>query len=122
MQILKFSRSDFDYEIKKILKIVDLEGKEFYFPNQLSAGEQQRAAIARAVAGNRSIILADEPTGNLDPENSWKIMQIFSKLKDKRTIVIATHNTDIVNSFQQRVIKLDKGKIISDKIGGSYSL
>ncbi|GIW63802.1 MAG: cell division ATP-binding protein FtsE [Patescibacteria group bacterium] len=122
LQILKFPRSEFDYEIKKVLKIVDLEGKELYFPNQLSAGEQQRAAIARAVAGNRPILLADEPTGNLDPENSWKIMQIFSKLKAKRTIVIATHNTDIVNSFQQRVIRLDQGKIISDKVGGNYSL
>ena len=75
------------------------------FPVQLSAGELQRVAIARAVIGNRDIIIADEPTGNLDPKTSWDIMKIFKKLEGKRTIIIATHNTDIVNSFQKRVLQ-----------------
>jgi len=79
-------------------------------------------AIARAVIGDRNIILADEPTGNLDPKTSWDIMKIFKKLEGKRTIIIATHNTDIVNSFQKRVLVLKEGKIIKDLRKGGYEL
>ena len=92
------------------------------FPLQLSAGELQRVAIARAIIGDRNIILADEPTGNLDPKTSWDIMKIFKKLEGKRTIIIATHNTDIVNSFQKRVLVIKEGKIIKDLRKGGYEL
>jgi len=92
-------------EVRRVLELVGLDKKGMVFPLQLSAGELQRVAIARAVIGDRNIILADEPTGNLDPKTSWDIMKIFKKLERKRTIIIATHNTDIVNSFQRRLEK-----------------
>jgi cell division transport system ATP-binding protein len=109
-------------EVKRVLTLVGLDKKESVFPLQLSAGELQRVAIARAVIGDRNIILADEPTGNLDPKTSWDIMKIFKKLEGKRTILIATHNTDIVNSFQKRVLVLKEGKIIKDLRKGGYEL
>ena len=92
------------------------------FPIQLSAGELQRVAIARAIVGDRNIILADEPTGNLDPKTTWEIMKIFKKLEGNKTILIATHNVDIVNSFKKRVITVTDGKIIKDKREGKYEL
>jgi len=109
-------------EVKRVLELVGLTKKEKVFPLQLSAGELQRVAIARAVIGDRNIIMADEPTGNLDPKTSWDIMKIFKKLEGKRTIIIATHNTDIVNSFQKRVLVLKEGKIIKDLRKGGYEL
>ncbi len=109
-------------EVKRVLELVGLAKKGMVFPMQLSAGELQRVAIARAVIGDRNIILADEPTGNLDPKTSWDIMKIFKKLEGKRTIIIATHNTDIVNSFQKRVLVLREGKIIKDLRKGGYEL
>ncbi|MDO8741866.1 MAG: ATP-binding cassette domain-containing protein [Candidatus Roizmanbacteria bacterium] len=109
-------------EVKRVLALVGLDEKERVFPLQLSAGELQRVAIARAIIGDRNIILADEPTGNLDPKTSWDIMKIFKKLEGKRTIIIATHNTDIVNSFQKRVLALKEGKIIKDLRKGGYDL
>ncbi|MEK7634199.1 MAG: ATP-binding cassette domain-containing protein [Patescibacteria group bacterium] len=109
-------------EVRRVLELVGLSKKEKVFPLQLSAGELQRVAIARAVIGDRNIILADEPTGNLDPKTSWDIMKIFKKLEGKRTIIFATHNTDIVNSFQKRVLVLKEGKIIKDLKKGGYEL
>ena len=109
-------------EVRRVLELVGLSKKERVFPLQLSAGELQRVAIARAVIGDRNIIFADEPTGNLDPKTSWDIMKIFKKLEGKRTIIIATHNTDIVNSFQKRVLVLKEGKIIKDLRKGGYDL
>lgn len=109
-------------EVKRVLELVGLAKKEVVFPLQLSAGELQRVAIARAIIGDRNIVLADEPTGNLDPKTSWDIMKIFKKLEGKRTIIIATHNTDIVNSFQKRVLVVKEGKIIKDLRKGGYEL
>ena len=109
-------------EVQRVLSLVGLDEKEKVFPLQLSAVELQRVAIARAVIGDRNIILADEPTGNLDPKTSWDIMKIFKKLEGKRTIVIATHNTDIVNSFQKRVLVLKEGKIVKNLRKGGYEL
>jgi len=109
-------------KVKEALQLVGLSKQEEVFPVQLSAGELQRVAIARAVVGERKIILADEPTGNLDPKTAWEIMRVFKKLEGQRTIVIATHNTDIVNSFKKRVIALKEGKIIKDQRKGGYEL
>lgn len=109
-------------QVRQALELVGLSKKELLFPLQLSAGELQRVAIARAVIGDRNIILADEPTGNLDPKTSWDIMKIFKKLEGKRTIIIATHNTDIVNSFQKRVLVLKEGKVVKDLRKGGYDL
>ncbi len=101
-------------EVMNALKSVGLENKALEFPLQLSAGELQRVAIARALAGDRRVILADEPTGNLDPKTTWDVMKLFVTLADHRTIVIATHNVDVVASLKKRIIKLDLGKIVDD--------
>lgn len=101
-------------EVMNSLKSVGLEQKAFEFPIQLSAGELQRVAIARALAGDRKILLADEPTGNLDPKTTWDVMKIFVSLAPQRTIVIATHNTDVVTSLNKRVITLEKGSVVSE--------
>jgi len=122
LQILGAKSSEIKKEVKEALTLVGLSGKEKVFPIQLSAGELQRVSIARAVVGDRKIILADEPTGNLDPKTSWEIIKIFKKLEGERTIIIATHNTDVVNSLQKRVIVMKAGKIIKDVRKGGYEL
>lgn len=122
LKVIGADQSDIKAEVKRVLELVGLSKKEFVFPVQLSAGELQRVAIARAIIGNRDIIIADEPTGNLDPKTSWDIMKIFKKLEGKKTVIIATHNTDIVNSFQKRVLVLKEGKIIKDQRKGGYEL
>ncbi len=109
-------------QVREVLKLVGLEEKERNFPIQLSAGELQRVAIARAMCGDRQIILADEPTGNLDPKTTWDIMKIFKKIENHKTIIIATHNTDIVNSMKKRVIVLKQGRLIKDMQKGGYEL
>ena len=109
LKVVGASIGEIKTKVKDVLKMVGLEEKEKVFPVQLSAGELQRVAIARAVIGQRKIILADEPTGNLDPKTSWDIMRIFKKLEGEKTIIFATHNTDIVNSFKKRVLVLKDG-------------
>jgi len=101
---------------------VGLQNKDNFFPLQLSMGELQRVAIARAISGERKLIIADEPTGNLDPKTTWEIMKIFKKLEGKKTILIATHNTDVVNSFKKRVIVIKDGRILKDTRKGGYDL
>lgn len=122
LHILGMNSKDIVKNVKDVLKLVGLEDKENVFPVQLSAGELQRVAIARAVCGNRKIILADEPTGNLDPKTTWDIIKIFKKLEGKKTIIIATHNTDIVNSLKKRVLILKGGRLIKDIRKGGYEL
>lgn len=109
-------------EVSRVLSLVGLEEKKQLFPIQLSAGELQRVALARAIMGNRTTILADEPTGNLDPKTTWEIIKIFQKLQSKKTIIIATHNIDVVNSLKKRVITLENGSIIKDQRRGKYTL
>jgi cell division transport system ATP-binding protein len=105
------------------LKKVGLDKRALFFPLQLSAGELQRLAIARAFAGGRKIILADEPTGNLDPITTWEIIRLFRHIQTKETtILFATHNSDIVNTLKKRVMVLKNGKIIKDNYKGSYNL
>lgn len=109
-------------EIKKkvdeILNLVNLKGKENLFPKELSGGEIQRVTIARAVVGNPEVILADEPTADLDQSTAWEIIQILKMINDAgKTVIIATHNFDIVNSMKKRVILLDDGKIVKDGEG-----
>ncbi|NTU72678.1 ATP-binding cassette domain-containing protein [Candidatus Roizmanbacteria bacterium] len=109
-------------EVYKALELVNLKGRELLFPLQMSAGELQRVAIARAIIGDRDILLADEPTGNLDPKTTWEIMRILKKLEKKKTMLIATHNTDIVNSLRKRVLVISKGKLERDIPRGGYEL
>lgn len=122
LKIMGLSNTQIKDEVKQALHLAHMDGKSKLFPAQLSAGELQRVAIARAISGNRSIILADEPTGNLDPKTTWDIMKIFKELEGKRTIIIATHNADIVNSLQKRVLVLKEGAIVKDIKKGGYEL
>jgi len=108
-------------EVFRTLEIVNLEDKADSFPNELSGGEKQRTAIARAIIRKPEIILADEPTGNLDPYNTRDIIKLLLKINlNESTIVLSTHNKDIVNNIQKRVITLDKGRILRDEKQGRY--
>lgn len=122
LEMLGLSKSDIERRIGEVLSIVKLEGKEKYFPKQLSLGEQQRVAIGRAIAANPRVLLADEPTGNLDPKTSWEILKIINIInKQGATVIMATHNVDIVNSLKKRVIVLLKGKVTRDEKKSKYS-
>ena len=122
LEILGRGNSDIDGRIREVLKIIQLPDKSQYFPKQLSLGEQQRVAIGRAVAGETEIILADEPTGNLDPKTSWDILKIINEINKKgKTVIMASHNVDIVNSMKKRVIEMNKGKIVRDQKKSKYS-
>lgn len=104
------------------LKKVGLEERMSNFPAQLSGGEQQRVAIARALVNNPVILLADEPTGNLDPKMSWEIMKLLEEVnKNGTTVVVVTHNREIVDRMQKRVVTLNKGYLVSDEKKGGYS-
>ena len=104
--------------IPYVLKLVGLDGKANQFPNQLSGGEQQRVAIARALINNPSTIIADEPTGNLDPARSLEIMRLLERINQLgTTVLVVTHEKDLVNKFQKRVITLERGIVVSDGIG-----
>lgn len=122
LRVLEKNENEIEEEVDKVLNLVNLSNKKLLFPIQLSAGELQRVAIARAITGNRNIILADEPTGNLDPKTSWDIMEIFKKIEKDKTIIIATHNAEIVNSMKKRVITLKNNKIIKDEKKGGYHI
>ncbi|MBI4226587.1 ATP-binding cassette domain-containing protein [Candidatus Roizmanbacteria bacterium] len=122
LKVSDLSDDQIKKEVGEALSLVGLAKKEMTFPLQLSAGEIQRVAIARAIAGNRDIILADEPTGNLDPKTTWEVMKIFKKLEGTKTIIVATHNTDVVNSFQKRVLVLKQGKLSKDQRKGGYEI
>ncbi len=105
--------------VPAILAMVGLTHKAKVYPNELSGGEQQRVALARAIINKPPILLADEPTGNLDPETAWEIMELLKEINARgTTVVIATHAKDIVDEMKKRVITLQKGVILSDKEGG----
>lgn len=104
-----------------VLATVGLAGKYKAKTKQLSGGEQQRVALARALINNPSILLADEPTGNLDPKNSWEIMSLLEEINaGGTTVVVVTHNREIVNAMRKRVITMKMGVIVSDQEGGEY--
>lgn len=109
---------------KKVMEVLDLVGlkhKIRSYPNELSGGEQQRVSIARSIVNSPKIVIADEPTGNLDPETSWGIVELFEKINDRgTTIVMATHNKEIVNATRRRVIAIENGKIVRDEAKGEY--
>ena len=108
-------------KVPRMLSMVGLAAKYRSFPRQLSGGEQQRVALARALVNKPEILLADEPTGNLDPKNSWEIMRLLEDVNKKgTTVVVVTHNKEIVNMMKKRVITLKHGEIISDEQKGGY--
>lgn len=121
LEIAGMTNREIKNTVPKVIDLVGLTGKEKKFPNQLSGGEQQRVAIARAVVRQPKILIADEPTGNLDPKFSWDIIRLLEKInKYGTTVLLTTHNVDIVNKLKRRVVTLDNGKIISDQAEGSY--
>lgn len=108
-------------KVPQMLSMVGLAAKYKSFPRQLSGGEQQRVALARALVNKPKILLADEPTGNLDPKNSWEIMNLLEKINNNgTTVLVVTHNREIVNAMQKRVITMKKGIIVSDEEKGGY--
>lgn len=121
LEISGHTNHEIKTNVPKILDLVGLRGKEKSFPRQLSGGERQRVAIARAMVRQPKILIADEPTGNLDPKNSWEIVRLLAKInKFGTTVVLITHSTEIVNRLNTRVITLDEGKVVSDVEHGGY--
>jgi len=108
--------------VREVLQLVDLSEKSSHYPNQLSGGQQQRAVIARAIANKPRILIADEPTGNLDPHKSGEIIQLLERInqEEKTTILMVTHDIGIVNQYKKRTIALEAGHIVADMVEGGY--
>lgn len=121
LEVLGQPEAQIKNQVSEILGLVGLMGKENMFPQQLSGGEFQRTSIARAIIGEPEIILADEPTADLDPANAWEIINLLAKInKNGAVVVMATHNTDVVNNLKKRVIQISEGKIVKDEKRGKY--
>ena len=121
MRVIGSSEADIRKRVPYVLEMVGLESKGHRLPDELSGGEQQRVAIARALVNNPSIIIADEPTGNLDPARSLEIMMLLEKINALgTTLVVVTHERELVNRFTKRVVAIGEGKVISDGMDGYY--
>lgn len=121
MEIVEASTKDIRRQVPMVLGMVGLSERANNYPHQLSGGERQRVSIARAIVNNPAILIADEPTGNLDPETAWEIMKVLRQINRRgTTILMVTHAKDIVDVMQQRVIALEKGRIIRDEAKGAY--
>jgi cell division transport system ATP-binding protein len=123
MEIIGASQEEIERDVPQVLEIVNLENKMNSFPSELSGGEKQRLAIARALIHQPDLIIADEPSGNLDIYNTLEIIEIFKRIHTLgKTIILLTHNKDVVDNLKKRVITLDGGRIISDDLEGKYIL
>jgi cell division transport system ATP-binding protein len=121
MEVIEEQPKQIRKRVLEVLELVGLKHKARMIPSELSGGEQQRVAIARSIVNMPSVLIADEPTGNLDPETSWEIMDIFEEINRRgTTIVMATHNREIVNTVRKRVIAIEGGLIVRDEYGGDY--
>lgn len=121
LEIAGMSNREIKHTVPKVLNIVGLKGKENSYPRELSGGESQRVAIARAVIRQPKILIADEPTGNLDPKHAWDVIKVLEKInKYGTTVVLTTHNQEIVNKLKRRVITIKDGQVISDKSNSGY--
>ena len=122
MNIVNANPRHIKRQVPMVLNLVGLSDKEKMYPNELSGGEQQRVALARALVNNPSMIIADVPTGNLDPKTAWDIMSLLNDINARgTTVVMATHAEDIVNQMRKRVIQIDKGIIVRDDKKGGYN-
>ncbi|MDY2609369.1 MAG: cell division ATP-binding protein FtsE [Eubacteriales bacterium] len=122
MRVIGESSKEIKRRVPTILSIVNLSDKYKNFPSELSGGEQQRVALARALANNPSIIIADEPTANIDPKLKIEIMNLLLKINKRgKTVIVVTHEKNLVDFFQQRVITLQDGHLVDDKVGGMFS-
>jgi len=123
LRVLNEAEEKIEQKVLNILDLVGLKGKDNFFPSQLSGGELQRVCLARAIVGEPEIIIADEPTGNLDLGIARQIVDLLKKINEAgKTVIMATHNFEIVNTLGQRVIELDEGKLVSDQKKGKYHL
>lgn len=122
LDILGTGQREKEKRIRAALELTNMSPKAQSYPNQLSGGEQQRAAIARAIVNKPPLLLADEPTGNLDPETSWDIMKLLNKINSTgTTVIVASHNKPLVDQLKKRVVMMEKGKIIQDTQKGGYN-
>jgi len=123
MEVVGATVQEINQDVPQLLELVGLTEKSSQFPYQLSGGERQRVAIARALIHRPSVILADEPTGNLDLLNSWDVIRLLLKINELgTTVLLATHDREIINNLSRRVITLDKGRVIRDEENGRYIL
>ena len=121
MEVIGEKPRNIKKRVMEVLDLVGLKHKIRSFPNELSGGEQQRIAIARAIVNNPKVLIADEPTGNLDPDNSWEIMNLLERINlQGTTILMATHNSQIVNTLRHRVIAIEDGRLVRDEAEGEY--
>ncbi len=122
LEIVGHSNREIKHIVPKVLNVVGLRGKEKRMPPELSGGERQRVSIARAIVRQPKILIADEPTGNLDPGHAWEIIRILEKInRFGTTVILTTHNQEIVNKLKRRVVTIRDGRITSDKAHGEYS-
>lgn len=122
LEIVGYGNKEIQHTVPRVLDLVGLKGKEKRMPNELSGGERQRVAIARAVARQPKILIADEPTGNLDPKHAWEVIKVLEKInRYGTTVLLTTHNQEIVNKLKRRVIAIDDGHIVSDRANAEYN-
>jgi len=123
LEIVGATNQEIRATVPKVLEIVNLRGKENRMPMELSGGERQRVAIARAIVRQPKILIADEPTGNLDPKHAWDVIKVLEKInRFGTTVLLTTHNQEIVNKLKRRVVTIQHGQIISDKARAEYTL
>jgi len=121
LEIAAIPSREIEHTVPKVLDIVGLKGKENHYPLELSVGERQRVAIARAIVRQPKILIADEPTGNLDPGHAWDVIKVLEKInRFGTTVLLTTHNQDIVNALKRRVVTISDGRIVSDRAVGQY--
>ncbi|WP_239255202.1 cell division ATP-binding protein FtsE [Listeria ilorinensis] len=121
MEVVEKDPAEIKERVMEVLDLVNLKHKVRMLPDELSGGEQQRISIARSIANTPKVLIADEPTGNLDPDTSWEIMNILEEINNRgTTIVMATHNKEIVNTLKHRVIAIENGRIVRDEQRGEY--
>lgn len=122
LEIVGYGNREIKHTVPRVLDIVGLKGKEKRMPQELSGGERQRVAIARAIVRQPKILIADEPTGNLDPKHAWDVIRVLEKInRYGTTVLLTTHNQEIVNKLKRRVVTIKDGKIVGDQANGSYS-
>jgi cell division transport system ATP-binding protein len=123
LEIVGASHKEIEHTVPKVLDIVNLIGKEKRMPQELSGGERQRVAIARAIVRQPKILIADEPTGNLDPKHAWDVIKVLEKInRYGTTVLLTTHNVEIVNKLKRRVVTIQGGRIVGDRANASYKI
>jgi cell division transport system ATP-binding protein len=123
MEVVGKTDEEIRRDVPRVLEVVDLSSKIMHFPHQLSGGEKQRLSIARAIINQPELIIADEPTGNLDPINTYEVVQILKKINDLgTTIILTTHNRGVIDFIGKRVVTFEKGRVIRDDAQGKYIL